>query len=104
MFVSTYIKRMTALQNKYQPEDTKNCSPEVVKEINKEIQSIFDEELWLNTDVMRIYGLSRQNLNNISRRYNIPGRFKLVGMVVYDIEVSKPWFDAYVAQNGGKNV
>lgn len=104
MFVSTYIKRMTALQDKYPPEETANCSPEIVKEINKEIQSIFDEELWSNADVTRIYGLSRQNLNNISKRYDIPGRFKLGGVVVYDIEVSKPWFDAYVAQNGGKNV
>lgn len=104
MFQSRYTKRMLELQNKYPCELMENASPELIKKLNEEAQKIIDEELWSTADVTRIYGLSRQNLNNMSKRYTIPGRFKLGGLVVYSVEAAKPWFDAYVAQNGGKNV
>lgn len=103
MFESRFTRRMAEMQDKYPISITMNAGPELIEQINKEMQQIINEELWSTSDVMKLYKLSRQNLNNISKRHDIPGRFKLGGStVVYAVDIAKPWFDNYVQRNGGK--
>lgn len=104
MFQSRFSRRIAEIQEKYPIEVTMTADPELIEQINKEMQAIMDEELWSTSDITKLYGLSRQNLNNISKRHQIPGRFKLgESIVVYAVEAAKPWFDEYVARNGGKS-
>lgn len=102
MFQSRFIDRLNALKEKYPVEMMQNATPEFINKVSAEHQAVFDEELWSTADITKLYGLSRQNLSNISRRHGIPGRIKLGDAVFYTIEFAKPWFDAYVARNGGK--
>jgi hypothetical protein len=102
MFQARMIRRIEELKALYPVEVMMNASPEVVEEATRKHQEILDEELWSNSQVCELYNISRQNLNNIARRHAIPGRIKFANAVFYMVEFAKPWFDSYVARNGGK--
>lgn len=102
MYQSRMIRRIEELKLLYPTELMLNASPELIQEATRKHQAILDEELWSNPQVSELYNLSRQNLNNIARRTEIPGRIKIGGAVFYMVEFAKPWFDEYVARNGGK--
>ena len=101
MYSIRLIQRIDELKSQY-PVAEVLAEDSVATEMTSKYQAILDEEVWTTSQVSKLYKLSRQNLNNISKRYMIPGRFKIGEAVFYAIEVAKPWFDEYISRNGGK--